>query len=180
MIRLLGSLGDLPILRVCQTLAVLGYVMSGLVQDPSYYVISGLVFTAASEPYLLSEFGSDFMSMAPVNLLQMVYYERAKTKDEQVVLISQVLASDATLGYEDTSNAQVRPCCNCALSNAQAHSSSASRTATLGCYDTRHAQERSSSACSNAQVCPLVLASDATLAYEDTSNAQVCMQHLLQ
>jgi hypothetical protein len=41
-------------------------------RDPSYFVLSGLVFTTATEPYLASEYGADFMSLAPVALLDKV------------------------------------------------------------------------------------------------------------
>eukprot|EP00892_Ulva_mutabilis_P000485 jgi/Ulvmu1/10437/UM062_0034.1 len=41
-------------------------------RDPSYYVCSGLVFTVACEPYLASEYGPDFLSLAPVAILDKV------------------------------------------------------------------------------------------------------------
>lgn len=41
-------------------------------RDPSYYVCSGLVFTIACEPYLASEYGPDFLSLAPVAILDKV------------------------------------------------------------------------------------------------------------
>lgn len=40
--------------------------------DPSYFVCSGLVFTVACEPYLASEYGPDFLSLAPVAILDKV------------------------------------------------------------------------------------------------------------
>lgn len=46
-------------------------------RDPEYYVLSGLVFTAASEPYLASEYGADFLSLAPVALLDKVRISRS-------------------------------------------------------------------------------------------------------
>jgi hypothetical protein len=36
---------------------------------PSYFLVSGLVFVALSEPYLEAEYGSDYVSDAPVKLL---------------------------------------------------------------------------------------------------------------
>ena len=36
-------------------------------------------------------------------------YGRPQQADEQVVLLSQVLACDATVGYEDVANVQVLP-----------------------------------------------------------------------
>jgi hypothetical protein len=47
-------------------------------RDPEYYVFSGLVFTAVSEPYLASEYGADFMSLAPVALLDKVSHLRGE------------------------------------------------------------------------------------------------------
>jgi hypothetical protein len=38
-------------------------------RDPSYFLVSGLVFVACSEPYLESEYGADYASEAPVKLL---------------------------------------------------------------------------------------------------------------
>lgn len=38
-------------------------------RDPSYFLVSGLVFTVACEPYLESEYGNDWMSDSPVKLL---------------------------------------------------------------------------------------------------------------
>lgn len=38
-------------------------------KDPSYFLVSGLVFTACCEPYLESEYGQEYLSDAPVKLL---------------------------------------------------------------------------------------------------------------
>jgi len=76
-------------------------------RDPSYFIVAGLVFTAVSEPYLQSEYGSDFATDSPVKLLEKLYHGMPKSPDEEVVVLSQVLACDATLGYEDIYNVQV-------------------------------------------------------------------------
>jgi hypothetical protein len=57
---------------------------------------------------LLSEYGEDFMSHAPVALLEKICSGEAKSRDEEVIILSQVLACDATMGYEDHANIQVR------------------------------------------------------------------------
>lgn len=75
--------------------------------DPSYLVVAGVVFTAATEPYLESEYGGDYGREAPVKLLDRLLHGHKRSADEQVVVVSQVLACDATLGYEDTFNTQV-------------------------------------------------------------------------
>ncbi|GIM06582.1 hypothetical protein Vretimale_10808 [Volvox reticuliferus] len=76
-------------------------------RDPPYLIVGGLVFTTASEPYLQSEYGSDYGSDAPVKLLDRLYHGFPKSADEEVVVLSQVLACDATLGYEDVYNVQL-------------------------------------------------------------------------
>lgn len=76
-------------------------------KDPSFFVVAGIIFTVCSEPYLLSEYGADYMSEAPVKLLERLMHGERREPDEQVVILSQVLACDATLGYEDYCNVQL-------------------------------------------------------------------------
>lgn len=76
-------------------------------QDPSFLVIAGLVFTPFCEPYLQSEYGHDYIADASTKLLDKLLHGRKETRDQQVVLLSQVLACDATLGYNDHFNSQV-------------------------------------------------------------------------
>lgn len=75
--------------------------------DPSFFVVAGIIFTVCSEPYLLSEYGAEYMSEAPVKLLERLMHGERLKPDDQVVVLSQVLACDATLGYEDYCNVQV-------------------------------------------------------------------------
>lgn len=77
-------------------------------RDPSYFLVSGLVFTVVNEPYLASEYGNEWMADAPVRLLDKLYYGNPAESGEQVVVLGQVLADEATLGYEDVSNVQVK------------------------------------------------------------------------
>lgn len=69
------------------------------VQEPPYLVVGGLVFTAVTVLYLRSEFGEDFERYSPVHLLEAMY-GMAQTEDAQVVVLSQILATEATTGYE--------------------------------------------------------------------------------
>ena len=69
------------------------------VNDPPYLVVGGLVFTTVTVLYLRSEFGDDFERNSPVKLLNAMY-TMAESEDRQVVVLSQVLASDATTGYD--------------------------------------------------------------------------------
>ncbi|KAK9908877.1 hypothetical protein WJX75_004161 [Coccomyxa subellipsoidea] len=75
--------------------------------QPSYLVVAGIVFTVCCEPYLESEYGADYISETPVKLLDRLLYGQREHIDEEVVILSQVLACDATLGYEDLFNTQV-------------------------------------------------------------------------
>lgn len=78
-------------------------------RDPSYFVLGGLVFTVITEPYLGSEYGEHYHTMAPVALLDLLWHGVPKTRAEQAVVVSQVLACDTTVGYEDVYNERVRP-----------------------------------------------------------------------
>jgi len=75
--------------------------------DPSYFILAGLVFISASEPYLLSEFGSEYLFAAPIGLLHILSEGKAEEEGEQVVVLSQVLAADVNLGYESINNSVV-------------------------------------------------------------------------
>lgn len=68
---------------------------------------AGVVFTACTEPYLSSEYGSSYMSDSPVKLLEKLLYGKRSDPGEETVILSQVLACEATLGYEDFFNVQV-------------------------------------------------------------------------
>jgi hypothetical protein len=69
------------------------------VNDPPYLLVGGLVFTTVTVLYLRSEFGEDFERNSPVRLLNSMY-TMADAKDKEVVVLAQVLASDATTGYD--------------------------------------------------------------------------------
>jgi S1-C subfamily serine protease len=76
-------------------------------QHPQYFIVAGLVFTVANEPYLREEYGQDWNQLAPVKLMERKLYSFPTSADEEVVLLSQVLACDATIGYEDVQNTAV-------------------------------------------------------------------------
>ncbi|XP_042517485.1 protease Do-like 2, chloroplastic isoform X5 [Macadamia integrifolia] len=71
--------------------------------QPSYLIIAGLVFTPLSEP-LIAEECEDTIGL---KLLVKARYSLAKFKGEQIVILSQVLANEVNIGYEDMSNQQV-------------------------------------------------------------------------
>ncbi|KAK7277709.1 hypothetical protein RJT34_22724 [Clitoria ternatea] len=71
--------------------------------QPSYLIIAGLVFTPLSEP-LIEEECEDSIGL---KLLAKARYSLARFKGEQIVILSQVLANEVNIGYEDMSNQQV-------------------------------------------------------------------------
>ena len=76
--------------------------------SPSYFIFGGCVFTPASVPLFRSEFGRDYEFEAPVKLLAALVHGHADVPGQQVVLLSQVLPCEATLGIEDLVNTAVK------------------------------------------------------------------------
>lgn len=74
---------------------------------PSYFIVGGLVFTPVTVPLLRSEYGREYDYDAPVKLLDHMMHGMAERADQQVVVLSQVLAAAVNVGYEDTVNTQV-------------------------------------------------------------------------
>ncbi|KAL3647937.1 Protease Do-like 2, chloroplastic [Castilleja foliolosa] len=71
--------------------------------QPSYLIVAGLVFTPLSEP-LIEEECEDSIGL---KLLTKARYSMPRFKGEQIVILSQVLANEVNIGYEDMSNEQV-------------------------------------------------------------------------
>jgi S1-C subfamily serine protease len=69
-------------------------------EKPSYFMFGGLVFTACSDPYLVQRYGS--LGNSPVRLMAKTFYGTKEAKDEQVVVLSNILACPATVGYDST------------------------------------------------------------------------------
>ncbi|KAL4419940.1 hypothetical protein ABPG75_007038 [Micractinium tetrahymenae] len=74
---------------------------------PSYYILGGLVFTPVTVPLLRSEYGKEWDLEAPVKLLNVMLHSQAQNNTEQVVVLSQVLAADVNVGFEEIVNTQV-------------------------------------------------------------------------
>ncbi|EFN57946.1 hypothetical protein CHLNCDRAFT_34342 [Chlorella variabilis] len=110
-----GDLATLDILREGKPMRLQIKLMrpNSLVQhhlggrDPSYLVVAGIVFTVVTEPYLESEYGAEYGREAPIKLLDKLLHAWKDEPDQEVVVISQVLACNATLGYEEVFNTQV-------------------------------------------------------------------------
>ncbi|CAH9081278.1 unnamed protein product [Cuscuta europaea] len=71
--------------------------------QPSYLIVAGLVFTPLSEP-LIEEECEDSIGL---KLLTKARYSLSKFTGEQIVVLSQVLANEVNIGYEDISNEQL-------------------------------------------------------------------------
>lgn len=71
--------------------------------QPSYLIVAGLVFTPLSEP-LIEEECEEAMGL---RLVTKARYSLARFKGEQIVILSQVLANEVNIGYEDMGNQQV-------------------------------------------------------------------------
>ncbi|GMH40536.1 hypothetical protein BSKO_08440 [Bryopsis sp. KO-2023] len=76
-------------------------------KPPSYFIVAGLVFTPVTTLYLRSEYGKDYDFDAPVKIVDQLLHGMAKVTGEQVVVLSQVLASDINIGYEEIRNSRV-------------------------------------------------------------------------
>jgi len=77
-------------------------------RPPSYLIVAGLVFTPVCVPYLRSEYGKEYDFDAPVKILDKMMHCMADQPDQQIVVVSQVLATEINIGYEDIVNTQVR------------------------------------------------------------------------
>ncbi|CAE8607678.1 unnamed protein product, partial [Polarella glacialis] len=80
------------------------HMFNQVYEGPSYLMIAGLVFTTLSVPFLRSEFGEMWDCEAPIEIVHRVMHQRATGHGEQLVLLTQVLAHDLTVGYEDLEN----------------------------------------------------------------------------
>lgn len=67
---------------------------------PRYYIFGGLVFIPLTMEYLKDEFGKKFYERAPNTLLRPLSEIFASHRGEEVVVLSQILASDLTVGYD--------------------------------------------------------------------------------
>jgi S1-C subfamily serine protease len=71
---------------------------------PSYLIVGGFVFVTLCEPYLRAEYGEEFDAKAPIKLLDQWQYGIRESTEAQVVVLSQVLAHAANVGYEHLAN----------------------------------------------------------------------------
>ncbi len=70
--------------------------------QPDYFIFGGLVFLSLSRPFLQHKFGHDSWRKKTPSTLKCIYFNRLKEfKHQQCIVLSQVLASDITVGYHN-------------------------------------------------------------------------------
>ena len=71
-------------------------------QPPRYFVLGGLIFQELSRQYL-KEWGSNWQREAPQRLVYLDHFqsELFPQRDRRVVILSQVLPANSTIGYDD-------------------------------------------------------------------------------
>lgn len=84
---------------------------------PSYFIVAGLVFTTLSEPFLESEFGAEWEHKAPVEMVKWATQDHADSPDQQLVIMTQVLAHELTMGYESHENLRLLSVCKVPVRN---------------------------------------------------------------
>jgi len=75
---------------------------------PPYFIVAGLLFTILSEPLLESEFGAEWDHKAPVEMVKWATQDHAEASDQQIVIMTQVLANELTMGYESLENLRLQ------------------------------------------------------------------------
>jgi hypothetical protein len=72
--------------------------------NPAFFIIAGLVITAVTVQFLRSEFGEEWECEAPIELVKISQDSRAEFEGEQLVVLTQVLAHELTMGYDQLEN----------------------------------------------------------------------------
>ena len=72
---------------------------------PEYLIIGGCIFCVLTEDFLEDKFEDDsddeWEDLAPIDILHLAKMGEKRSKGEQAVVLSEILASDITEGYED-------------------------------------------------------------------------------
>lgn len=71
-------------------------------RQPEYILYGGLVFQVLSEPFLRAVYGPNWLSEAPVKLVDQ-YYQGMQTRAgrKELIVLAQILATESTTGYEE-------------------------------------------------------------------------------
>jgi len=75
---------------------------------PEYLVVGGLVMIPLTEKYLKCSFGETWQDTGPFELVNLWGRGSQDFVDEQVIIVTQVLASPVTVGYQDICNENVK------------------------------------------------------------------------
>jgi len=67
---------------------------------PSYFIFAGMVFQVLTQPYLSSEWGKEWQQKAPVRFVEKALYAAKDKPDQEVVIVSQILAADINVTYQ--------------------------------------------------------------------------------
>lgn len=79
-------------------------------KDLSYFIFGGFVFLPLSLPYLRSYYGDSWSKSCPINLCHVALLARKEYNDEEVVILSCVLADQINIGYHHLSQAIITKC----------------------------------------------------------------------
>jgi S1-C subfamily serine protease len=83
-------LGDVPYLVPAQQYDMM----------PTYFIWAGMVFQPLTQPYLQQEWGKEWRQKAPIRYLDPTFYGLKEDCTHEVVILSQILSSDFTVGYK--------------------------------------------------------------------------------
>ena len=83
---------------------------------PTYFVFAGLVFCPLTQPHL-HEWGDDWYDKAPRRLCDRAMHSHMKVPDEQVVILSHVLADEINVGYQGKHDLEVSRVCGAKVKN---------------------------------------------------------------
>jgi len=67
---------------------------------PSYFIFAGMVFQVLTQPYLSSEWSKEWQQKAPVRFVEKALYAAKDKPDQEVVILSQILAADINVTYQ--------------------------------------------------------------------------------
>lgn len=67
---------------------------------PSYFIFAGMVFQVLTQPYLSQEWGKEWQQKAPVRFVEKALYAAKDRADQEVVILSQILAADINVTYQ--------------------------------------------------------------------------------
>jgi len=107
---------QIPALRR-ETQLVPVHLFDKLYPGPSYCIVAGLVLTSVSEQFLESEFGADWDHKAPVEMVKWATQDHAEFPGQQLVVLTQVLAHELTVGYENLENLRLVEVCGTPVRN---------------------------------------------------------------